>query len=95
MRASRLRRFGSLIGSLIIAALALALLVLAPWWLLLAGLLLVALWTLSTRVGSAPRGTRSRVLARSDFACEQFAAAQNCDGGFVAGSFQREKYRTH
>ena len=51
MRASRLRRFGSLIVSLIIAAVALGLLVLAPWWLLLAGLLLVGLWTLSTRVG--------------------------------------------
>src|SRR6202050_2472388 len=51
MRESRLRRFGSLIASLIIAAVALALLVLAPWWLLLAALLLAALWTLSTRVG--------------------------------------------
>src|SRR6204780_5073607 len=51
MGASRLRRFGSLIVSLIIAAVALGLLVLAPWWLLLAGLLLVGLWTLSTRVG--------------------------------------------
>jgi putative ABC transport system permease protein len=51
MRESRLRRFGSLIASLIIAAVALALLVLSPWWLLLAVLLLAVLWTLATRIG--------------------------------------------
>src|SRR6202140_4107213 len=51
MPASRLRRFGSLIVSLIIAAAGLALLVLSPWWLLLAALLLAALWTLATRIG--------------------------------------------
>jgi putative ABC transport system permease protein len=48
---SRLRRFGSLIGSLIVAAGAIALLVLAPWWLLLAAVLLLALWTVVTRIG--------------------------------------------
>src|ERR1700676_5140259 len=55
MPASRLRRFsaliGSLIGSLIGAAGAIALLLLSPWWVLLAALLLVGVWTLLTRVG--------------------------------------------
>src|SRR6202163_1172681 len=51
MPASRLRRFSALIGSLIGAAGAIALLLLSPWWLLLAALLLLGLWTLLTRVG--------------------------------------------
>jgi putative ABC transport system permease protein len=46
-----MRRCGSLIGSLLTAAGAIAVLVLAPWWLLLAVVLLLALWTLATRTG--------------------------------------------
>ena len=51
MAQSRMSRAGSLIGSLIGAAGAIALLVVAPWWLLLAAVLLVALWTVATRIG--------------------------------------------
>ena len=51
MARSRTRSAGSLIGSLIGAAGAIALLVLAPWWLLLAAVLLLALWTVATRIG--------------------------------------------
>ncbi|HEX2791477.1 MAG TPA: ABC transporter permease [Steroidobacteraceae bacterium] len=51
MAQSRMRTTGWLIGSLIGAAGAIALLVLAPWWLLLAAVLLLALWTLGTRIG--------------------------------------------
>jgi putative ABC transport system permease protein len=51
MAQSRMRTTGWLIGSLIGAAGAIALLVLAPWWLLLAGVLLLVLWTLGTRIG--------------------------------------------
>ena len=46
-----MRSLGSLIGSLITAAGAIALLVLAPWWLLFAAVLLLALWTMVTRIG--------------------------------------------
>jgi putative ABC transport system permease protein len=48
---SRLRSAGSLIGSLIVAAASIGVLVLAPWWLLLAGLLLLAVWMAATRIG--------------------------------------------
>ena len=51
MAQSRMVSVGSLIGSLAGAALAIALLVWAPWWLLLAALLLLALWTVATRIG--------------------------------------------
>ncbi|HEY4973962.1 MAG TPA: hypothetical protein VII41_10155, partial [Steroidobacteraceae bacterium] len=48
---SRLRRFGSLLVSLMVAGAALAALVLAPWWLLLGLLGLLGLWSVATRVG--------------------------------------------
>jgi len=48
---TRLRSAGSLIGSLIVAAASIGVLVLAPWWLLLAGLLLLAVWMAATRIG--------------------------------------------
>jgi putative ABC transport system permease protein len=51
MTHSRLRRAASLIGSLIGAAGAIALLALSPWWLLLVAVLLLALWTAVTRIG--------------------------------------------
>src|ERR1700733_3978611 len=51
MAQSRLRGAGSLVGSLIGAAVAIALLILAPWWLLLGAVLLLALWTVATRIG--------------------------------------------
>jgi len=51
MAAPVLRQVGSLLASLVLAAAAISVLAFAPWWLLLAGLLLLALWTLSTRIG--------------------------------------------
>src|ERR1700689_4414575 len=51
MAQSRMRSAGSLIISLICAAGAIALLIVAPWWLLLVAVLLLALWTLLTRIG--------------------------------------------
>jgi putative ABC transport system permease protein len=49
--ASRIRGLGWLIGSLIGAVGAIAVLVLSPWWLLLAAVLLLALWMMLTRIG--------------------------------------------
>ena len=51
MAQSRMRSAGSLIISLICAAGAIALLIVAPWWLLLVAVLLLALWTVATRIG--------------------------------------------
>src|ERR1700728_849406 len=51
MAQSRMVSVGSLIGSLAGAALAIVLLVVAPWWLLLVAVLLLALWTVATRIG--------------------------------------------
>ncbi len=51
MQRSRLRNAGILIVSIIAAAGAIALLVLAPWWLLLGLVVALALWMLVTRVG--------------------------------------------
>ena len=51
MQRSRLRNAGFLIVSIIAAAGAIALLVLAPWWLLLGLVVALALWMLVTRVG--------------------------------------------
>src|ERR1700728_1791188 len=51
MAQSRMVSVGSLIGSLAGAALAIALLVLAPWWMFLGSALLLALWTVATRIG--------------------------------------------
>jgi putative ABC transport system permease protein len=48
---SRLRATGSLIGSMVVAALGIAILVLAPWWLLAALVAALVLWMLATRIG--------------------------------------------
>ncbi|MGH8231763.1 MAG: ABC transporter permease [Steroidobacteraceae bacterium] len=51
MAGARFHGVDVLVGGLTGGALAIVLLVLAPWWLLLAAVLMLALWTLTTRLG--------------------------------------------